>query len=205
VSAQLTRDDVLFRQRLLRAAGLYMGGLDGVWGPKTNAADTAWELAHREAGYLTEDEGTRTAALLDTLLPIAHRQAVRCLIALRKTRGLFPRIISGTRTYDEQDRLFTQGRRGVRVERVVTYARGGQSNHNFGIAWDVGLFTAGGAYITDDAAYAPLGDLWCPPGVEWGGNWSARKRDRPHYQLATGYDIGELRRRFEAGEPLFAR
>ena len=38
-------------------------------------------------------------------------------------------------------------------------------------------------------------------GVEWGGNWPKKKRDEPHYQLATGLDIAEVRTRFEAGQP----
>ena len=51
------------------------------------------------------------------------------------------KIITGTRTYDEQDELYKQGRR--KSGRVVTNAPGGFCNHNFGIAFDVGLFRSG--------------------------------------------------------------
>ena len=51
------------------------------------------------------------------------------------------KIISGTRSYEEQDELYQQGRR--KPGRVVTNAPGGFSNHNFGIAFDVGLFRSG--------------------------------------------------------------
>ncbi|MEO8506247.1 MAG: hypothetical protein ABI593_01300 [Betaproteobacteria bacterium] len=40
-----------------------------------------------------------------------------------------------------QDAPYRQGRLGNPGPRV-TNARDGQSNHNFGIAWDIGIFTA---------------------------------------------------------------
>jgi peptidoglycan L-alanyl-D-glutamate endopeptidase CwlK len=59
----------------------------------------------------------------------------------------------------------------------VTNARGGQSNHNFGIAWDVGIFENGKYYASDtqkeDKAYVELGGFIKAnvPGLEWGGDW----------------------------------
>ena len=108
------------------------------------------------------------------------------------------RIISGTRTYAEQDALFEQGR--SMPGNIVTKARGGESNHNFGIAWDIGVFIDG-KYATESAPYktaAPVA-LAATTGVEWGGNWE-KFPDMPHYQLRTGLALKEVRNLFEKGE-----
>jgi len=38
-------------------------------------------------------------------------------------------------------------------------------------------------------------------GLEWGGNWTSLQ-DWPHYQLATGLSISDVREKFEKGEPV---
>jgi peptidoglycan L-alanyl-D-glutamate endopeptidase CwlK len=70
--------------------------------------------------------------------------------------------------------------------------------HNFGVAWDIGLFDAKGRYLQtakpyDTAAVAGISDA-----LEWGGD-NARFVDRPHYQLRLDLAVAEVRRRFEAG------
>jgi peptidoglycan L-alanyl-D-glutamate endopeptidase CwlK len=52
-------------------------------------------------------------------------------------RGMKALITDGLRTFAEQDALFAKGRRGVAGEKKVTNAKGGQSNHNYGIAVDL--------------------------------------------------------------------
>ncbi len=109
------------------------------------------------------------------------------------------RILSGTRTYAEQNALYAQGHDG-RPGKVVTKARGGESNHNFGIAWDIGLFD-NAKYLDDSPLYAKAGPivLAATSGVEWGGNWTTII-DQPHYQLITNLGIADVRTRFEAGQ-----
>jgi peptidoglycan L-alanyl-D-glutamate endopeptidase CwlK len=53
------------------------------------------------------------------------------VIARLAVGGLVFKIISGTRTYGEQNELFAQGR--MKPGPIVTRARGGQSNHKFGV------------------------------------------------------------------------
>jgi peptidoglycan LD-endopeptidase CwlK len=62
-----------------------------------------------------------------SLIPAAQIKAREFKKALRGP-PLTYRIFSETRIYAEQDALFKKGPK-------VTTARGGQSNHNFGIAW----------------------------------------------------------------------
>src|SRR5262249_35079960 len=107
------------------------------------------------------------------------------------------RIISGTRTYAEQDALFKKRPK-------VTNARGGQSNHNFGIAWDIGIFDdgkyLGGDNRREDKAYTNLGAFIKERirDLEWGGDWKTCV-DKPHYQLATGKSVSQVRALLEIG------
>ena len=95
-------------------------------------------------------------------------------------------VISGTRTWAEQNALYAQGR--TKPGRTVTNAKGGQSNHNFGIAFDCGVFR-GGAYLDDmnprtaSSVHRACSEAARKHGLAWGGNW--KFVDEPHYQLAS--------------------
>lgn len=201
---KLTREDVLFVQRLLKAQGLYRGVLDGQWGPKTEAASNVADLAAaklREIGIFD----SRSEAAIAGLHLLAQERARR-LLGIAWVADFRAKIISGTRTYAEQNALYRQGRFGNRGPRV-TKARGGQSNHNFAIAFDIGLFDAAGRYLAGDsegeiAEYHRLGRTIAASdlGLEWGGDW--KFVDVPHYQVPTGgRSVSETRKLFEAGLP----
>lgn len=196
MSRRLFEGDVLFAQRLLKAQGLYAGRLDGRWGPRTDAASAEFE---RRGVALREEMrtfDTRSEAQLLTLLLPAQR-AARAMLARVIDAGFRVRVLSGTRAYAEQNALFRRGRYG-NAGPVVTNARGGQSLHNFGIAWDIGLFARDGAYLQDGGIYEDAARVALDASLEWGGD-NARFVDRPHYQLRVGLSVAEVRRRFEAG------
>jgi peptidoglycan L-alanyl-D-glutamate endopeptidase CwlK len=197
MSAPLFPDDVLFTQRLLKCASLYDGPLDGVWTGILDAAADAFEATCEASAAALGRFDPRSERNIRTLLPVAQGLARRFL-ARAQAGGRDIRVISGTRTYAAQDALFRMGRFGNPPPRV-TNARGGQSNHNFGIAWDIGVFDAG-AYLPESPVYSMLGEEIVLPGLEWGGNWTTFQ-DRPHFQLATGLPITTVRTRFEHGEP----
>lgn len=200
MSSPLFPDDILFLQRLLKSAGFYGGGLDGIWGPQTDAAITAFDARFAQIAGVEGTFDPRTERSIRTLHPKAQVLARRSLNVIRNS-SINARIISGTRTYAEQNRLFAQGRFG-NPPPVVTNARGGQSNHNFGIAWDIGIFSAKGAYLGNSPQYATAGQRAMNGGItnlEWGGNWTSFV-DRPHYQHYTGLAIGQVRLRFENGQ-----
>jgi len=187
--------DVLFRQRMLACSGLNPGPLDGQWGAKTEAADKEF---HAQALQIQTAGGTfdpRTEAVIATLLLKAQAKARDFM----RVAGPTCKLLSGTRTYAEQDALFTQRPK-------VTNARGGQSNHNFGIAWDVGIFLNGhyltGANRAEEASYDALAQKIkaSVQGLEWGGDWRSIV-DKPHYQLPTGMTISQVRAAFESGKP----
>ena len=144
---------------------------------------------------------TNIATLKSWVQPVA-RQFIQAL----RGRGIDARVISGTRSYDEQNALYAQGR--TTPGRIVTNARGGYSNHNFGIAFDIGIFD-NGRYLPQSPLYAEAGPIGKSFGLSWGGDWVSF-RDEPHYQLrpawaanlSEGAMLTELRRRIAAGQPI---
>jgi len=196
MSARIFPDDVLFFQRLLRSDGLYAGDLDSDWGPLTEAAVVQFERLADEIAAAVASFDARSENNIRTLAIRAQWPAREFLRRVRAA-GIGARIISGTRTYAMQDALYRQGRFGNPGPRV-TNARGGQSNHNFGIAWDIGIFTAADGYLTGGPAYDAAAAAGAAPELEWGGDWVTFV-DKPHYQLATGMPLAELRERFESG------
>lgn len=182
MSYQLLKHDILFYQRLLKCAGLYPGVLDGTWGPMTNKADADFVAQYQSIRDQYGSFDTASENNMITLMPKAQIEA-RKFLQIAAGNHLDIRILSGTRTYAEQDALFGHGRNGDHNPKV-TNARGGQSNHNFGIAWDIGVFDPHGNYISQDAPYKAFAAVVLPKmnTIEWGGNWISFK-DYPHYQL----------------------
>lgn len=200
MGARLFKDDIIFLQQFLKSGGFYRGKIDGLWGTKTDAAAIKFDEASGEVGNLLGFFDWQTERAIITL-NIAAQVAARHFMSTVLNAGINARIISGTRTYAEQNLLFKKGRYG-NPGPIVTKAKGGYSNHNFGIAWDIGIFSSKGAYLSNSplykrAAQVGLADVL---GLEWGGNWSTFK-DAPHYQLSTGLTITQVRERFEKGLP----
>jgi len=93
--------------------------------------------------------------------------------------GCDVKIISGTRSYLEQDALYAKGR--TSPGKKVTNAAAGHSNHNFGLAADIGIFK-GREYLGEHPLYRELGVLGKSLGMEWGGDWKTIV-DEPHFQF----------------------
>lgn len=127
----------------------------------------------------------RSEKNIATLLPQVRPMA-RALVQAAAAQSITIRVISGTRTYEEQDALYAQSR--TASGSIVTNARGGWSNHNFGIAFDIGVFV-GGQYIENDRPYMAVGALGKSLGLEWGGDWRTIQ-DYPHFQLRPKWAIG---------------
>lgn len=210
MSSRLFTTDVLFTQRLLSSSGLYHGALDGDMGAATKAAEDAFEALFQTHAKTYGTFDLRSEGNIATLMPKAQVMARRLLKLAKEhfTVGQV-QVLSGTRTYAEQDALFRQ-------RPVVTRARGGQSNHNFGIAIDVGIFVGGkyytGATRLQEKAYEDLAALVKPqlgfasaknPAdrlLDWGGDWHSIV-DKPHYELHTGKSVAQCRALLEAGKP----
>jgi peptidoglycan LD-endopeptidase CwlK len=141
----------------------------------------------------------RSEAAIATLHPKAREKArefMALAVPAMQAHSLVVKIIGGLRTFNEQDALYAQGR--TVPGRIVTNARGGYSNHNFGTAFDCALFR-GPCYLDDDSAYAELGKIGQSVGLEWGGSW--KFSDEPHFQLPTGLTMAQMRERVAEGKP----
>jgi peptidoglycan L-alanyl-D-glutamate endopeptidase CwlK len=149
----------------------------------------------------------RSEKAIATLLPQVQPMA-RALVQKAAAAGITIRVLSGLRSFAEQDALYAQGRTAPGP--IVTKARGGYSNHNFGIAFDVGVFE-GNRYLADSPKYKAVGVLGMDLGLEWGGSWKTIV-DQPHFQLRPAWAmdlserdmLAEMRSRQAAGGPVFA-
>jgi peptidoglycan L-alanyl-D-glutamate endopeptidase CwlK len=145
----------------------------------------------------------RTERNIATLHPRAQEKArefMQLTIPLMKRYGLDVRIISGLRTFAEQDALYAQGR--TAKGRIVTNARAGYSNHNFGIAFDVGLFESK-TYLGESPKYKELGQAGKSLGLVWGGDFKSIK-DEPHFEIPTGLTLSQMRERIALKKDIFA-
>jgi hypothetical protein len=131
----------------------------------------------------------RSETNIATLVPKAQKQA-RAFLKAALDAGLRVRIIDGSRSFAQQDALYAKGR--TKPGPKVTNARGGFSNHNFGIAWDIGIFDAAGKYLPESADYKKAGKIGRDLGLEWGGDWTTIV-DTPHYQCKSSLTIAKMR------------
>lgn len=185
--------------------------VDGYAGPQTWKAIHAAIVKPAPGDAMGEPfTGTvdaRSEKVIATLLPQVRPYA-RALVHKAAASGIQIKVISGHRTYAEQDALYAKGR--TAPGNIVTQVKGGFSNHNFGIAFDVGVFE-GSAYLPESPKYRAVGVLGMDIGLEWGGNWT-NFVDQPHFQMRPGWAarmsekemLAELRQRVESDTPVFA-
>jgi peptidoglycan L-alanyl-D-glutamate endopeptidase CwlK len=92
------------------------------------------------------------------------------------------------RTFAEQDALYAQGR--TKPGDIVTKAKGGQSNHNYGFAVDIVLIIGGKTASWDTAKdwdddkksdWMECVEIFKLHGWSWGGDWKKFK-DLPHFE-----------------------
>jgi peptidoglycan LD-endopeptidase CwlK len=196
MSQQLFEDDVKFLQRFLKSSGFDPGKIDGVFGSKTDAAENAFITSSQQIASVHGTFHQRSEQNIATL-HIKAQEAARKFLKLVTAANIDARIISGVRSYAEQDKLFAKGR--TEPGNKVTNAKGGQSNHNFGIAWDIGIFDSAGRYLSDSPLYDQAAQVGKIPELEWGGDWQSFK-DKPHYQIVTHLSVKDIRERFEKGQ-----
>lgn len=119
--------------------------------------------------------------------------------------GMALNLASGLRTWNEQDLLFLQGR--SLPGSIVTHAKGGESEHNYGLAFDVS-FRGKDPYLdhlpkAKRAFYwAKVGEIGKSVGLEWGGDWPEPKTDFPHFQYTGGLPIPVLRTLYQSTQTL---
>lgn len=124
------------------------------------------------------------------------RQFILALVAA----GIDAKAISGFRTYEEQEQLYKKYKVGGNVA-----APPGYSNHNFGLAIDIGIFQDG-KYLEESPLYERAGQIGKELGLIWGGTWE--NEDQPHFEYRPDWALGmsenqalaEYRDRLKKGE-----
>lgn len=185
-------------QTALRKKGLYHGPIDGIagngtWagiheaiiGPAVVVEPRPGEAVPSVDRSVVDERSEKAIATLHPKVkPIA-----RALVNEMMRRGVKIVVTSGTRTYEEQNELYAQGR--TKPGKVVTNARGGYSWHNFGIAFDITIFN-GSQPVWESPKYKDVGEAGKKLGLEWGGDW--RFKDEPHFQYnPKGLSLADAR------------
>lgn len=134
-------------------------------------------------------------------------------------KGVRLRFAYTLRTFKEQDDIYAQGRTrlfdssGKRLGKV-TNAKGGQSIHNYGLAFDIvilldkdknGTFEAASWDTKADSDKDGMSD-WMEVvnyfksiGWVWGGDWKSFP-DAPHFEKTFGHTWRSLQQKYNAGD-----
>ena len=108
--------------------------------------------------------------------------------------GVNVEIVSSLRPFAEQDKLYSIGRDGEKDNRkIVTYAKGGESFHNYGLAFDVEVYNNKhrknwDVNSTDWQKVIAEGQA---QGFEAGATWEKFK-DYPHFENSFGLSTKQL-------------
>ncbi|URZ05805.1 peptidoglycan-binding protein [Clostridium felsineum] len=201
-------NQVTYIQSKLNSINFPLGNVDGIFGAKTTMAVKNFQSANnllvngivtprtRQKLFNPNPEinySNRPSSLsLSSLNPYVASLAERFLNLCTKN-GLNVIIITAFRSWDEQDILYAQGR--TAPGNIVTDAQGGDSYHNWGLAFDSAPFENGRVAWDDSAAFNEMGVLGQQIGLEWGGNWTSYAIslvDTPHFQYTFGLSTEQL-------------
>lgn len=97
-----------------------------------------------------------------------------------KAAGLDVLIYCTLRSDAEQTELYAIGR--TKPGKIVTYAKAGESAHNYGLAFDGVPLIHGRPAWDDHDAWGLYGLCASQVKLEWAGNW-LKFREMPHVQL----------------------
>lgn len=95
-------------------------------------------------------------------------------------------ITSTYRDFESQNALYNQGRSTPGTK--VTNARGGQSFHNFKVAFDFVPIVNGKAQWNDPLLFKRVGEIGESVGLEWAGRW-IKFKELAHLQYTGGHDL----------------
>lgn len=133
-------------------------------------------------------------------------------------KGVRLRFAYTSRSIQEQDELYAQGRtklfdnNGKRLG-IVTKAKGGQSIHNYHLAWDIvllidkdnnGIFESvswdtKADFDKDGAAdWDEVVRYFKSIGSVWGGDW--KFTDKPHFEITFGKTWKDLKKLQDSGQ-----
>lgn len=129
---------------------------------------------------------------LEDLHPVVHEKA-RLMIERCQNVGIDIIVTSTYRDHASQNTLYAQGR--TAPGRKVTNARGGQSFHNWRVAFDVVPMRNGkpvwGTTGDDLELWHKVGRMGESCGLEWAGRWT-EFCEFPHFQWTNGLSLADF-------------
>lgn len=132
-------------------------------------------------------------------------------------KGVRLRLAYTTRTFEEQDALYAQGRTklfdpsGKRLG-IVTKAKAGESIHNYHLAFDIvllldknndGVFESATYEMLDfdkdgKSDWLEVVEYFKSKGFVWGGDW--KFKDKPHFEMTFGHTWRTLKNDYDSGK-----
>jgi len=112
-------------------------------------------------------------------------------IAKCDAAGVDVLITSTYRDAESQNALYALGR--TVAGRKVTNAKGGQSFHNWRVAFDFVPIVNGKAMWNDAAAFNKCGEIAESLGLEWAGRWK-RFKETAHIQYTGGLSLVDFQK-----------
>lgn len=107
-----------------------------------------------------------------------------------KSNGIDVMIIQTYRSDEEQDALYAQGR--TAPGKIVTNAKGGDSMHNYKLAYDMVVLIEGKINWSDRSLYERIGELGEALDLTWGGRFKSLA-DLDHFQYTFGLSLADLK------------
>ncbi|MDD3793830.1 MAG: M15 family metallopeptidase [Candidatus Gracilibacteria bacterium] len=131
-----------------------------------------------------------------TLNPLIRDDVRDFLDVVYKDLKINLRVAQAMRTIDEQNNLYNQGR--TSPGNIVTSVKGGDSYHNYGLAFDIVEIDKNGK-VNYDFDRNKVSKIGKEIGFEWGGDWK-KSIDKPHFQKTYGFTTNELKKIVNDGE-----
>ena len=199
---------IILIQNKLNSEYFLVGTPDGIYGAKTQNGVTRFQSVNglTMSGIVNPrtrqqlfnpnpayDYSKQPSSLSLNSLDSYVASLAQQFINLCTANGINVVIVEAFRSWNEQDTLYTQGR--TQPGDIVTDAMGGDSYHNWGLAFDCAPAENGQINWNDIAAFNKMGSFGQQVGLEWGGNWTSYDIaivDLPHYQYTFGLSTEQL-------------
>ncbi len=118
------------------------------------------------------------------------RRGIEEFLIRSKAAGLNVTITCTLRDNEFQNSLYAKGR--TTSGNIVTNARGGESFHNYGMAFDICKNDKNNAFGDKDF-FKKCGAIWVEMGGVWGGTFS-KLVDMPHFEFSNGLTTKQLQK-----------
>lgn len=113
-----------------------------------------------------------------------------------KEQGIDIIITSTFRDAESQNALYAQGR--TAPGKKVTNAKGGQSFHQWKVAFDFVPIVGGKPAWSNDELITKCGEIGESIGLEWAGRWTGKFVEKLHLQYTDGLSLQD----FQSGKTL---